>query len=297
MTATVRNKTDESPDPVLPAHRQGHALLNLGCGAVGHRAFVNVDLIAGPGIIGHDLRRGIPFRDRTYDLVYHSDMLSMLRPPDALDLMRECRRVLKPGGVLRVVTEDLERMCRVYLQKLEEAWRGDGLSAKDYEWMVLELYDQATREFSGGWMGHYLRQDPLSNGAFISSRIGEQARFVMSPPRGHDSQAASRSAGRLTLSWLRATVQRLVLTAVLGPERLRALDVGRFRLTSGQVSYQMYDRYSLQQLFLTAGLTKICLRTAGESAYAFWNEVNLDVSPDGRPSKPNTLIMEGIQGS
>jgi predicted SAM-dependent methyltransferase len=125
----------------IPASMDGKSLLNLGCGTDSRPEFVNVDIVGGPGIIAHDLRLGIPFPDSTYDLVYHSTMLSHLRPPDALNLMRECRRVLKPGGVLRVVTEDLEQMCRAYLQKLEAACSGDEQAAREYEWMVLELYD------------------------------------------------------------------------------------------------------------------------------------------------------------
>src|SRR4029453_2670584 len=79
----------------------GAALLNLGCGAEIHPAFVNVDLIDAPGVVKHDLRQGIPYDDKTYDLVYHSTMLSHLRPADAHALTRECYRVLKPGGILR----------------------------------------------------------------------------------------------------------------------------------------------------------------------------------------------------
>ena len=45
----------------IPASEHGYALLNLGCGGDSHPAFVNVDLVAGPGIIGHDLRQGFPF--------------------------------------------------------------------------------------------------------------------------------------------------------------------------------------------------------------------------------------------
>ncbi len=102
----------------------GAALLNLGCGAEVHPAFVNVDLIEAPGVVKHDLRQGIPYDDKTYDLVYHSTMLSHLRPADALTLTRDCYRVLKPGGILRIVTEDLEQMCRLYLQKLDAAFAG-----------------------------------------------------------------------------------------------------------------------------------------------------------------------------
>ena len=90
------------------------SILNLGCGSTPHPAYVNVDINSGPGIIGHDLRKGVPFPDGTYDLVYHSTMLSHFRRAEALRFMQECRRVTRPGGVLRVVTEDLEQWCRVY---------------------------------------------------------------------------------------------------------------------------------------------------------------------------------------
>jgi hypothetical protein len=270
-------------------------LLNLGCGADRHPAFVNVDLVAGPGVLGHDLRQGIPFPDATFDLVYHSTMLSHLRPSDALGLMRECYRVLKAGGVLRVVTEDLEQMCRVYLQKLEAACLGDRDSEKDYEWMILELYDQATREHPGGGMADYFGQDPLPNEAFIYSRVGEQGRRMVAGARSRARRTASRGGLRPLLSTLRARARKLVLTGLLGRRGLLAFETGTFRLSSGQVTYRMYDRYSLQRLFLDAGFSNVSVRTATESAYACWNEVNLDVSQPGQAARPHALIMEGVK--
>src|SRR4029453_13759379 len=113
-------------------------------GTRGPPGFVNVGLFPGPAVIQHDLTRGIPFPDATYDLVYHASMLSCMRPAEALSLMREWRRVLKPGGVLRVASEDLEQMCRVYLEKLDAACRGDRMSAKDCEWILLGIFHQST---------------------------------------------------------------------------------------------------------------------------------------------------------
>jgi len=270
--------------------------LNLGCGAEGHPAFVNVDIAAGPGIVRHDLRQGVPFPDATYDLVYHSTMLSMLRPSEALSFMRECRRVLKPGGVLRVVTEDLEQMCRVYLEKLEAAYAGDKQSEKDYEWMILELYDQATRDSAGGQMARYLSEDPLPNEAFIYARVGEQGRRMVSGARSRAATVGQSSrAARSLPRRLRAAVRKVILTAVLGADGLNAFEMGRFRQSSGQVSYRMYDRYSLRQLFLNAGLSGISLRSPTESAYSCWNDLNLDVSSEGHVARPHALIMEGIR--
>jgi predicted SAM-dependent methyltransferase len=279
-----------------PGH--GTALLNLGCGTQRHSAFVNVDLIAAPGVVAHDLRRGLPFADATFDLVYHSTMLSMLRATEALMFMRECRRVLKPGGILRVVTEDLEQMCRAYLVKLEALGRGDRESVDDYEWMILELFDQATREYSGGEMARYLRRNPLPNEAFIYSRTGEQGRRMVCSARSRTHNGRQNiPAGRYSLTGLRARARKLILTALLGSSGAHALEVGRFRLTSGQVSYRMYDRYSLEQLFLNAGLSRVSVATATESGYPLWESVNLDVSAEGHVARPHALIMEGIRAS
>ena len=75
---------------------------------------------------------------------------------------------------------------------------------------------------------------------------------------------------------------------------MHALEVGRFRLNSGQVSYRMYDRYSLEQLFLNAGFSAASVASATESAYAQWETVNLDVSAEGQAARPHALIMEGV---
>jgi SAM-dependent methyltransferase len=272
--------------------------LNLGCGSVIHPAFINIDVIAAPGVLVHDLRSGIPFPDSSCELVYHSTMLSHLRPADALALTRECRRVLKPGGVLRIVTEDLEQMCRVYLDKISAAWAGEPLAGDDHDWMILELYDQATREYSGGRMAEFLRRKPLPNEAFIHSRIGEvgkgmiaagRARVVDKPRPASDLRAIVRQA--------RAKTRAFILEKLLGENGNEALEVGRFRLTSGQITYQMYDRYSLRQLFLAAGFSSVELRAPGESAYTTWGDIHLDVLPDGERVRPHTLIMEGIRAS
>jgi hypothetical protein len=278
----------------------GRTLLHLGCGIDVHEAFVNVDLVArAPGVVAHDLRTGIPFPDATFQLVYHSTMLSHLRPADALALTKECLRVLKPGGTLRVVTEDLEQMARVYLEKLEGACSGDRQSAADYEWMILELYDQATREVSGGGMAQYVRRQPLINEDFIYDRVGEQGRLMVAAARGtttpRQTKAAPRTKVRGFLSCLRNSVRNAVRTRALGANGVAALELGRFRLTSGEVSYRMYDRYSLGQLFLNAGFSDVVVQSAATSTYALWTSVNLDITAQGRPARPHALIMEGIR--
>lgn len=62
-----------------------------------------------------DLRRGIPFGDQSFDVVYHSHLLEHVDRDAAPGFLKECYRVLKPGGILRVVVPDLETLSRSYL--------------------------------------------------------------------------------------------------------------------------------------------------------------------------------------
>jgi SAM-dependent methyltransferase len=60
-------------------------------------------------ILVHDLARGIPFPDQSIDAVYHSHTLEHLDRATAKRFLSEVLRVLKPGGIHRIVVPDLER--------------------------------------------------------------------------------------------------------------------------------------------------------------------------------------------
>jgi len=286
--------------------------LNLGCGARFHPDWINIDIVAqGPGVIEHDLSRGIPLPDASCDVVYHSAVLEHLRRRDAAAFLGECHRVLRPGGVLRVAVPDLEAICRLYLSKLESADAGDAAAAHDYEWILLELLDQTVREKSGGDMKDYLGRDPLDNEAFVFERIGEEGRNLVQllrepPVRGELSfSAVSRKlarrlralpgAARRCLSQaLPGAARRCLSQALLGDRDRRALQIGRFRLC-GEVHQWMYDRYSLARLVSEAGFVDPRLQQADTSQIPDWTSYNLDTLPDGRIIKPDLFFMEALK--
>jgi len=70
-------------------------------------------------------------------------------------------RLLRPQGVLRVVVPDLEQIARTYLTALEQASCSQEWAA-NYEWIVLEMYDQTVRTQSGG-VAAYLFKKHLVN--------------------------------------------------------------------------------------------------------------------------------------
>ena len=117
--------------------------LNLGCGTSAAAGWVNVDgswaawlsrhptlrrglVRAGvvpaavedaswpKDVIVHDLRRSLPFHSESFDAVYASHVLEHLYLTDARRLLVECFRILRPGGVLRIVVPDLRDIVEEY---------------------------------------------------------------------------------------------------------------------------------------------------------------------------------------
>ncbi len=91
-----------------------------------------------------DLRRGIPSADNSVDVVYHSHYLEHIDREYVPALLREVHRVLKPGGIHRIVVPDLEILGREYVRSLDACARQqaqvashDARVAELYRWTVL----------------------------------------------------------------------------------------------------------------------------------------------------------------
>jgi predicted SAM-dependent methyltransferase len=97
--------------------------LNLGCGDIFFAGWVNVDL--------DDLRRAnliwnltdrFPLSDGSCSLIYSEHVIEHFGVEDGLKIFRECRRLLVPGGVLRVAMPSLEYCVESYAR---DSWRPD----------------------------------------------------------------------------------------------------------------------------------------------------------------------------
>jgi predicted SAM-dependent methyltransferase len=64
--------------------------------------------------VHHNLGYGVPLVDKTADFVFCSHFLEHLDPKVAENLLRECRRVLRAGGVVRIVVPDLRYAWKMY---------------------------------------------------------------------------------------------------------------------------------------------------------------------------------------
>lgn len=275
--------------------------VNLGCGARFDPAWVNIDMVvAGEGVAAHDLSRGIPLPDKSAEVVYHSHVLEHIPRENAAEFMGECFRVLRPRGVLRVAIPDLERICRTYLEMLDRADSGDAAAARDYQWIMLELYDQAVRNRPGGGMRDYIAGPDFRNADFVVDRIGEEARGLIrslrdQPVRSSPVPArALRTRLRNVPSRLANILRQSLVRIFLGKKAARTFAIGRMR-SSGEVHQWMYDRYSLRELLESVGFREVVQMNANESHIPDWVRLNLDTDAAGASVKPDSLYMEAVR--
>ena len=112
-------------------------ILNLGCGYPRlQKPFLNLDnlhsfllpgtpersnLDAEGNYVNHDVSKGrLPFNDNTFEGILASHFFEHFHCQDAVKIMKECFRVLRPGGVLVVSVPDASYFRKVYHQDTKE---------------------------------------------------------------------------------------------------------------------------------------------------------------------------------
>jgi len=109
--------------------------LNLGCGGKTPEGWINVDYAWGAKIakvplinkfgltklkwdekiLIHDLQKRFPWKTESIDVVYTSHTLEHFTREDGLRFLNECYRVLKKGGIIRIIVPDLKALILEYI--------------------------------------------------------------------------------------------------------------------------------------------------------------------------------------
>jgi predicted SAM-dependent methyltransferase len=272
--------------------------INLGCGDHFHEDWVNVDFnVTGRGVFAHNLNRGIPFKDDSFDVVYHSHLLEHFSKMNAEFFIRECYRVLKENGIIRVVIPDLEQIIVEYQKQLNLAINSEANKSPNYNWIMLELFDQMVRNQSGGLMAEYILQEKLENEEYVFQRIGYEAKNLRkfniesNNIKSQDEKVRPHLKQKIKLGIKRFLVELIFKREYYEIEDF--LKIGKFR-QSGENHQWMYDRYSLSMLLRENGFDKIEVKTAFESNIPDFSKFNLDVI-DKEIRKPDSLFMEAVK--
>lgn len=155
--------------------------INCGCGTFLRPACLNVDRLPmadaagntpGPGRLArvqiddgtvyymqHDLEKTFPLPDAAFDWGYSEHFIEHVSPAQAIDWLAEMRRIIKPGGLLRLTTPDLRKYIEGYLdpagaffelhkQRIELSTGNKGSVPPRRAWMVNQIF----RFFEHQWI-------------------------------------------------------------------------------------------------------------------------------------------------
>jgi predicted SAM-dependent methyltransferase len=151
-----------------------------------------------------DARARFPLPDRAFDVVYSEHMLEHLSYADGQRCLRECFRVLRPGGTIRVATPSLERIAALYdggeLRKSYVHWAAETLEPE----LRAPLPGAVINNFFRSW-GHAFIYDPqtlrhaLEQAGFadVEERaVGELERHLAEEPQFNEYETFVLEARR-----------------------------------------------------------------------------------------------------
>jgi predicted SAM-dependent methyltransferase len=278
--------------------------INLGCGSKFSNDWTNVDFTQhSEGIIAYNLTKGIPFENESFDIVYHSHLLEHFTKEGALSFLKECYRITRVNGIIRVVLPDLEIIARLYLENLEKSILNEATAQKKYEWILIEMFDQVARNISGGEMLKYWKQNPMPAESFVIERVGGEIasflKYFRTQNMNEENNSMQDSKQILKISFFKKVKMALIRYLIKSDDRfiemteeLKAqIKIGKFRL-SGENHQWMYDRYSLKKLLFECGYDSIEVKKSNESNIPNFNSYLLDIEIDGSTRKPDSLFIE-----
>jgi len=108
--------------------REGRPIqLNFGAGDQPVRGWVNLDLEPAEGSYFVDGRRKLPFEDHSVTYVFGEHFIEHLGLDEGLDFLKECHRILRLGGGIRLSTPDLALLMATYLGQNPQVRLADAL--------------------------------------------------------------------------------------------------------------------------------------------------------------------------
>ena len=265
-------------------------LLNIGCGHNYHPDWINLDLYRSQFVKYHNIKNKLPFSSDSVDVVYHSHVLEHINKFEAEKFIADCFRVLKPGGIIRVVIPDLEQICLEYLSNLAKGFNSNDQSAiLNYKWNKIELFDQIVRQKSGGEMLVTIKGGKF-NKDYILFRNGEEFKPLLNL-NFPDGQSPQFSLKDKIINFLRRDDRF---------SRLKRFIVGFVKKAnpqkSGEAHRWMYDKLDLKILLASVGFRDFKIMNYNESGILDWNKYALDKAQDGDyPRKPDSLFVEALK--
>lgn len=103
-----------------------------------------------------DITEQLPFKDNSAEMIYHSHVLEHISLSNAEKFLLECKRILKPGGIMRIAIPDFKKLLDLYSKgKIKTISQPDEF--KDFPdslYLSCVLFGSSglNKEYEGHWM-------------------------------------------------------------------------------------------------------------------------------------------------
>ncbi len=100
-----------------------HSKLHIGCGDILFPNWINID-ISGKAQVKHDARQPFKYATNSIELIFTEHFIEHLTKIEAEKFVKECYRMLKVNGILRISTFDLDELIDS-CHSMNDNWRED----------------------------------------------------------------------------------------------------------------------------------------------------------------------------
>jgi predicted SAM-dependent methyltransferase len=120
MTATKALQPVMRRRAARMAEHDADLRLHIGCGPNHLDGWLNLDVVGMPADVIWDLRAGLPFPDDGAKAIFAEHVFEHFELADAITLLDECYRVMRPGGIMRIGVPDFGKYLRSYASDRSE---------------------------------------------------------------------------------------------------------------------------------------------------------------------------------
>lgn len=155
--------------------------VHLGCGPNVLPGWINVDYDPdfNPEVVA-DLSEPFPFDSGTVDFIHSEGILCQFDLDGGYRFLTECFRILKNGGVMRLLTPDLRKLIRLYIDgvdhdnnKLVDLWNeGVGIPLKTGT--LAEVFNVGIRDLHKFMYDEDMLMTVLQECGFEAKKVGYQ---------------------------------------------------------------------------------------------------------------------------
>ena len=219
--------------------------------------------------------------DASVDVVYSSHFFEHIPRNNVREFVKECYRILKSGGKIRLVLPDLEELCREYISQRDK----DQHVKADF--VVHEMLDQCVRKTPGGELKQYFDRIKEENDTdlleYIKERTGDE--FFDNVDGMGEFKKINIFKKLLNFKKIIGRMEQIYvrLLLMLLPAAFRQQNISFTHV--GERHTWIYDFYSLSNILQDCGFVSVEKKSYDKTSIEGFPLYPLDVSRENTPRK------------